>query len=57
MEQKLENGHYLTIDGFVADAQLIFDNCRLYNPPTTVYFKMANQLEKYFKRKVEQRPE
>ncbi|KIY74458.1 hypothetical protein CYLTODRAFT_439343 [Cylindrobasidium torrendii FP15055 ss-10] len=57
MEQKLENGHYLTIDGFVADAQLIFDNCRLYNPPTTVYYKMANQLEKYFKRKVDQRPE
>lgn len=31
MEDKLDNGEYLTFNDFKADFQLIVDNCRQYN--------------------------
>lgn len=31
------------------DAQLIFDNCRLYNPEGSIYVKHAAKLEKVIK--------
>ncbi|PWN33056.1 Bromodomain-domain-containing protein, partial [Meira miltonrushii] len=49
METKLENNQYATIDDLLYDAQLIFDNCRTYNPPTSVYAKSANRLERFVK--------
>lgn len=49
METKLENNQYATIDDLLYDAQLIFDNCRMYNPPTSVYAKSANRLERFVK--------
>jgi histone acetyltransferase len=52
MEGKLENNEYATVDDFVADAQLIFDNCRLYNPEGTVYVKNATKMEKFVKDQV-----
>jgi histone acetyltransferase len=52
METKLENNGYATVDDFVADAQLIFDNCRLYNPEGTVYVKNATKMEKFVKDQV-----
>lgn len=45
MEAKLENNHYSTIDEFLADAQLIFNNCRTFNGQNT-YTTQANRLEK-----------
>jgi histone acetyltransferase len=30
MESKLENNHYNSIDDFISDAQLIFENCLQY---------------------------
>lgn len=27
----------------------VFDNCRTYNPPTSVYAKSANRLERFVK--------
>ena len=27
----------------------MFENCRLYNQPETVYYKCANELEEYLK--------
>ena len=34
------------MDNFLADFVLTFDNCRLYNPEGSVYYKNANKLEK-----------
>lgn len=52
MEQKLEADKYSTMDEFVYDAKLIFNNCRGYNRDSTTYFKNANKLEKFFNTKV-----
>jgi histone acetyltransferase len=49
METKLEKNQYLTLDDLIYDANLIFNNCRSYNPPTSVYAKQANRLEKFVK--------
>ena len=34
------------MDNFLADFVLTFENCRLYNPEGSVYYKNANKLEK-----------
>ncbi|UZJ56427.1 hypothetical protein CBS101457_005747 [Exobasidium rhododendri] len=47
METKLEKNQYATISDLLHDAQLIFDNCRTYNPSTSVYAKQANRLDKF----------
>lgn len=57
MESKLENDHYSTLEEFVYDARLIFNNCRKYNNETTTYYKNANKLEKFFNSKVKEVPE
>lgn len=49
MEHKLETNQYKTVDAFVADAQLVFDNCRSYNPENTIYSRNATKLEKFLK--------
>ena len=36
---------------FAADFRLMFNNCRVYNAPDTVYFKCATRLEAYFESK------
>ena len=46
MEYKLENNHYAGVDDFVSDAQLMFNNCRLYNGEKSTYTVQANRLEK-----------
>ncbi|TFK44364.1 Bromodomain-containing protein [Crucibulum laeve] len=55
MEDKLGAKRYDSVEAFAADVQLIIDNCRLYNPETTIYTKCANKLEKYFKEMLEDR--
>lgn len=47
MERKLQKNEYSSIELFAADAQLIFDNCRLYNPADSIYAKNANKVEKH----------
>lgn len=49
MELKLDSNLYPTLDDFLADADLIFKNCRQYNPEASTYVKNANRLEKYMK--------
>ena len=49
MEHKLDTNQYADTDAFLDDAQLIFDNCRTYNPEETVYHKCATRLEKYMR--------
>ncbi|KAH7393807.1 histone acetyltransferase GCN5 [Phaeosphaeria sp. MPI-PUGE-AT-0046c] len=47
MEERLENGSYTTPKLLIDDLKLIFNNCRLYNDPSTIYFKCAAKVEKY----------
>jgi len=44
------------VDDFVADAQLVFDNCRQYNPEGSIYSRNATKLEKYFREQLPNRP-
>lgn len=54
MEIKLDSNLYATLDDFLADAQLIFDNCRQYNPADSTYVKHAAKLERYMKERVKE---
>ena len=49
IERKVANSEYKTLEDFVDDVQLVFDNARLYNPEESVYYKNANQVELDFK--------
>ena len=45
MSTKLEKGEYTTLEEFLNDCQLIFDNCKFYNPEDSIYVKSAIKLE------------
>jgi histone acetyltransferase len=55
MEHKLETHQYPSLDSFIADAKLVFDNCRIYNPEGTIYWKNATKLEKFMQEQVAER--
>ncbi|KAJ6625468.1 histone acetyltransferase GCN5 [Mycena sp. CBHHK59/15] len=55
MEEKLQANEYPTIEAFLADAQLVFDNCKRYNAEGSVYVKNANKMEKFLKDRVADR--
>jgi transcription initiation factor TFIID subunit 2 len=50
MTQKLNSGNYSTMEEVARDAELVFSNCRLFNPPTTYPVQCADVLERAFKR-------
>ncbi|KAI6012544.1 hypothetical protein F5J12DRAFT_818579 [Pisolithus orientalis] len=50
MGQKLTEGKYVTMEEFAKDAELVFSNCRQFNPPTTYPVNCADAVEKVFKR-------
>ncbi|EMR10905.1 hypothetical protein PNEG_01051 [Pneumocystis murina B123] len=54
MEFKLDNDHYDSVEGFLYDARLIFNNCRSYNNETTTYYKNATKLEKFLISKIKE---
>ena len=49
MEHKLETNQYSNLDAFVDDAQLVFDNCRIYNPDGSIYARNATKMEKFMR--------
>jgi len=49
MEMKLEKNQYASFNDFVDDAQLVFSNCRTYNPEHTIYAKNASKMEKWLR--------
>ena len=49
MEHKLETNQYPDLDAFAEDAQLVFDNCRIYNPDGSIYARNATKMEKFMK--------
>ncbi|GAA6019847.1 hypothetical protein JCM10207_003720 [Rhodosporidiobolus poonsookiae] len=52
METKLEANAYETLDQFLYDSKLIFNNCRQYNDNQSNYVKNANKLESYLDNQV-----
>lgn len=39
--------HYTTADMFIEEVYRMFSNCRRYNHQQTIYYKYANELEKF----------
>lgn len=52
MSHKLRGKKYDTIAEFVADVSRIFDNCRLYNPADSSFYRCAEVLENFFVQKL-----
>ena len=50
MKTKLDEGQYLTMEEFASDVNLVFANCRQFNPPTTDPTLCADAVEKQFKK-------
>ena len=48
---KLDARQYSTIGEFVNDMFLMFNNCRIYNPPSSPFFQCAEVLEIFFDKK------
>ncbi|VEV58088.1 bromodomain protein, putative [Plasmodium vinckei vinckei] len=50
MKQKIQNFKYNTYEEFERDIFLIINNCYTYNDKTTIYHKIAEGLEAYYKK-------
>ena len=50
--EQVKAKQYSTRAAFIEDAQKIFDNCKLFNPSDSDYYKCANTLEKFFYNKL-----
>jgi transcription initiation factor TFIID subunit 2 len=48
--QKLSDGQYATMEDFKKDVELIFSNCRQFNPSATFPVICADVVEKGFKK-------
>eukprot|EP01125_Pyxidicula_operculata_P010957 TRINITY_DN3598_c0_g1_i1.p1 TRINITY_DN3598_c0_g1~~TRINITY_DN3598_c0_g1_i1.p1 ORF type:complete len:398 (-),score=67.39 TRINITY_DN3598_c0_g1_i1:451-1644(-) len=44
IEEKLENGFYITHEMMLADLQRMVDNCKSYNPKGSVYWDIAEKI-------------
>lgn len=49
IQAKLNSGEYRTMEDFAKDVELIFANCRQFNPPTTYPVNCADAVEKAWK--------
>lgn len=45
IRKKLESDEYTSVAEFIADAELMFNNCRTYNNPTSPYIEAAGRLQ------------
>jgi histone acetyltransferase len=41
--------HYASREQFLRDVHLMFDNCRRYNDASTVYYKHAEELQRFLR--------
>jgi nucleosome-remodeling factor subunit BPTF len=52
VEDRLVSNYYKTLEQFSSDITTIFDNCRLYNPKESPYYRCAEVLEGFFVKKL-----
>lgn len=50
MSNKLSQGTYETMEQFSRDVELVFSNCRKFNPPATFPVTCADVVERLFKK-------
>jgi hypothetical protein len=50
MMQNLNSNKYSTVEEFTRDVELVFSNCRLFNPATTYPVQCVDVLERVFKK-------
>jgi transcription initiation factor TFIID subunit 2 len=50
MTQKLTENQYMTMEDFKNDMELIFSNCRQFNPSSTYPVACADVIEKAFRK-------
>jgi transcription initiation factor TFIID subunit 2 len=50
MSQMVAEGKYSSMEDFGKDVELVFDNCRKFNPPKTYPVDCADAVEKVFKK-------
>ncbi|KAJ2454223.1 hypothetical protein EV183_001708 [Coemansia sp. RSA 2336] len=48
IKMKLEQKKYLALSDFVSDIRLMFNNCYLFNPPSTPVYNMGKEVEAAF---------
>jgi len=51
IEKRLSQGHYTTLDNFVADVKLVFTNAKTYNVEFSDIHQMAKVIEAHFEEK------
>ena len=50
ISNKLNEGKYSTMEEFARDVELVFQNCRIFNPPTTYPVMCADAVERVWKK-------
>ena len=53
LTNNLTEGRFATYDEFLADLQLIWDNCKLYNMVGSEIYKLAERMEKTTRRELQ----
>ncbi|KAG1172234.1 hypothetical protein G6F70_005218 [Rhizopus microsporus] len=56
VDQKLSRNEYATVDEFVADVRLIFNNCFKYNGPEAMISVLCQNVESAFEKSLRQMP-
>ncbi len=57
MSQKLNESKYATMEDFLKDVELVFSNCRQFNPPLTYPIDCVEVVEKVFKKEWQKSPD
>lgn len=52
LDDKVEGDSYDSVASFESDLGLIFQNCKFYNEPGSVYYKCALKLERFCNDKI-----
>lgn len=52
VRSNLLKGEFQTLDQFIAQIQLIWDNCKLYNMAGSVIYKICERMERTYNREL-----
>lgn len=54
IKKKLNNNYYANTDEFLKDIELVFSNCKLYNPPESYVVSICNQVLALYQSQIRQ---